>query len=217
MSDDINLRITGIEPGDEIAGARRLVIRTTRGAIPMLLHAAPQPRRAVLCVSGAMGGLDGPAHLYARLGLALPKQGIAIARLDYRAPGEFAECLVDAMAALTFLRGVEYQRVATVGHSFGGAVAINAGTLAPAVTTVVAISSQLGGAHMVGELAPRPLLLVHGTADAILPQQSSEALFERAGEPKRLELIAGADHSFSFGAHGDKVYEIVERWILEHT
>lgn len=70
---------------------------------------------------------------------------------------------------------------------------------------------------MVGELAPRPLLLVHGTADAILPQQSSEALFERAGEPKRLELIAGADHSFSFGAHGDKVYEIVERWILEHT
>lgn len=216
MSDDINLRITGVEPGDEIAGARRLVIRTTRGGIPMLLHAAAEPRRAVLCVSGAMGGLDGPAaHLYARLGLALPKLGIAVARLDYRAPGEFAECLVDAMAALTFLRGVEYQRVATLGHSFGGAVAINAGTLAPAVTTVVAISSQLGGAHMVGELAPRPLLLVHGTADAILPQQSSEALFERAGEPKRLELIAGGDHGFS--AHGDKVYEIVERWILEHT
>ncbi len=214
MSDDINLRITGVEPGDEIAGARRLVIRTTRGDIPMLLHAAAEPRRAVLCVSGAMGGLDGPAHLYARLGLALPRRGIAVARLDYRAPGEFAECLVDAMAALTFLRGVEYQHAAAVGHSFGGAVAINAGTLSPAVTTVAAISSQLGGAHMVGELAPRPLLLVHGTADAILSHESSQALFERAREPKRLEMIPGADHGFS--KHGDEVFEILERWLLEH-
>ncbi|MHB8380836.1 MAG: dienelactone hydrolase family protein [Candidatus Binataceae bacterium] len=215
MSDDINLRITGVEPGDEIAGARRLVIRTTRGDIPMLLHGAAQPDRAVLCVSGAMGGLDGPAHLYARLGLALPRQGIAVARLDYRAPGEFAECLVDAMAALTFLRGIEYRRLATVGHSFGGAVAINAGTIAQGVTAVAAISSQLGGAHMVGELAPRPLLLLHGTADAILSQQSSEAIFARAGDPKRLELIAGADHGFS--AHGDRILEIVERWLLENT
>ncbi len=215
MSDDINLRITGVEPGDEIAGARTLVIRTTRGDIPMLLHAAAEPRRAVLCVSGAMGGLDGPAHLYARLGLELPKMGIAIARLDYRAPGEFAECLVDAMAALTFLRGVEYSRIALLGHSFGGAVAINAGTLGPNVATVAAISSQLGGAHMVGELAPRPLLLVHGTADAILSHESSQALFERAGEPKRLELIKGADHRFS--AHGNEVFEIVKRWLLEHS
>lgn len=44
MSDDINLRITGVEPGDEIAGARKLVIRTTRGDISMLLHAVPEPR-----------------------------------------------------------------------------------------------------------------------------------------------------------------------------
>jgi alpha/beta superfamily hydrolase len=215
VSNDINLRITGVEPGEEIAGARRLVIRTTRGDIPMLLHAASPPQRAVLCVSGAMGGLDGPGELYARLGHELPKRGIAVARLDYRTPGEFAECLVDAMAALTFLRGVEYRSVAAVGHSFGGAVAINAGTLVPSVSTVVAISSQLGGAHMVGELAPRPLLLVHGTADAILPDESSKALFERAAEPKRLELVTGADHGFS--AHRDKVFEIVERWLLEHT
>ncbi|HVA81034.1 MAG TPA: hypothetical protein VNF29_08920 [Candidatus Binataceae bacterium] len=215
MSDDINLRITGIEPGDEIAGARKLVIRTTRGGIPILLHAAAEPGRAVLCVSGAMGGLDGPARLYARLGLELPRLGIAVARLDYRAPGEFAECLVDAMAALTFLRGIEYSRLATVGHSFGGAVAINAGTIAQGVTGVVAISSQLGGAHMVGDLAPRPLMLVHGTADAILSHQSSEALFERAREPKRLELIAGADHGFS--AHGGQLFDLAEKWLIEHT
>jgi alpha/beta superfamily hydrolase len=215
VSDDINLRITGVEPGEEIAGARRLVIRTTRGDIPLLLHGASPPRRAVLCVSGAMGGLDGPADLYPRLGLALPRVGIAVARLDYRAPGEFGECLVDAMAALTFLRGVEYRAIAVVGHSFGGAIAINAGSLVPNVTTVAALSSQLAGAHMVGELAPRPLLLVHGTADAILPDESSRALFERAGEPKRLELITGADHGYS--AHRDKLFAIIEKWLVEHA
>ena len=40
MSDEgINLRITGIEPGPEVAGARWLQIQTTRGPIPMILHA----------------------------------------------------------------------------------------------------------------------------------------------------------------------------------
>ena len=211
MSDDINLRITGIEPGDEIAGARKLVIRTTRGGIPILLHAAPQPGRAVLCVSGALGGLDGPARLYARLGLALPRLGIAVARLDYRAPGEFAECLVDAMAALTFLRGIEYPRLATVGHSFGGAVAINAGTIAQGVSTVIAISSQLAGAHVVGDLAPKPLLLIHGTADTILAHQSSEALYERAREPKTLKLLPGAGHGLVEA--GDELFGIIEDWL----
>jgi alpha/beta superfamily hydrolase len=213
MSDQIGLKILGISPGEEIAGAHYLTIDTTRGPIPTIFHPAAQPDRAALCVSGAIGGVDGPSKLYPRLGLELPKAGIAIARIDYRAPNEFGECMLDAMAGLSFLRGMRYQRSALIGHSFGGAVAINAGTLSPLVTTVIALSSQLAGAHVVAELAPRSLLLVHGTADAILPHQSSEAIYERAREPKSLKLFSDADHSFS--EFGDELYNTVSDWLIE--
>jgi alpha-beta hydrolase superfamily lysophospholipase len=214
MSDEgINLRITGVEPGVEVAGARWITIQTTRGPIPMILHAAAEPGRAALCVSGAIGGYDGPATLYARLGLDLPKRGISIARINYRLPNEFGECVLDTLAALSFLRGTGYPRAALLGHSFGGAVAINAGTLAPNVTTVVAISSQLAGAHTVGELAPKPLLLIHGTADTILSHQCSEMLYERAGEPKTMKLYPGAGHILV--EVGDELTELVSEWLLE--
>ena len=215
LDEGLTLRITSVEPGDEIAGARKVTIVTTRGPIPVVLHAAPEKGRAALCVSGAIGGYDGPATLYARLGLDLPKKGISIARVNYRMPNEFGECVLDTLAALTFLKGTGYQRAAVIGHSFGGAVAINAGTLSPIVSTVVAISSQLAGAHTVGELAPRPLLLIHGTSDTILSHQCSEMLFERAGEPKTMKLFDGAGHILL--EVGDELTELVTDWLMEKT
>jgi pimeloyl-ACP methyl ester carboxylesterase len=213
LDEGVSLRITGVEPGDEIAGARRVTIGTTRGAIPLILHAAAEKGRAVLCVSGAIGGFDGPSMLYPRLGLELPRRGFTIARLDYREPNEFGECLVDTMAALTFLAGIGHERVALIGHSFGGAVAINAGTLSPKVTTVIALSSQLAGAHVAGELAPKPLLLIHGDADMILSHESSEALYERAGEPKTIRILPGVGHGLSEAQ--DEVFALVADWLTQ--
>jgi uncharacterized protein len=213
LDEGLTLRITSVEPGDEIAGARKVMIVTTRGPIPVVLHAAPEKGRAALCVSGAIGGYDGPAMLYPRLGLTMPREQITVARLDYRAPNEFGECLVDAMAALTFLGGIGHERVALIGHSFGGAVAINAGTLSPLVTTVVALSRQLAGAHVAGELAPKPLLLIHGDADTILSHESSQALYDRAGEPKTLKILPGVGHRLSEAA--DEVFDLVRDWLLK--
>ncbi|HZO80460.1 MAG TPA: alpha/beta hydrolase [Candidatus Binataceae bacterium] len=210
--DEISLRILGVNSGEEIACARRVEIRTTRGDIPLVLHGAEPPGRIALCICGAIGGFDGPALLYARMGLELPPLGIGVARLNYRMPNEFGECVVDTMAGLTFLKSIGYARAALIGHSFGGAVAINAGTLAPAVTTVIALSSQLAGAHVVGELAPRPLLLLHGTADTILSHECSQILYERAREPRTLQLFDGADHRFTHA--GDELYGTVRDWLL---
>jgi uncharacterized protein len=229
MSDDedeLTLRIVGIDPGfapgfapgDERAGERHLRLRTTRGEIPLIVHAPEMPAnetsaRAVLCISGAIGGFDGPGMLYVRLGETLPPLGISVVRLNYRMPNEFGECVLDTMAGLTFLKAMRYGRAALIGHSFGGAVAINAGTLAPIVTTVIAVSSQLAGAHLVAELAPRPLLLLHGTADAILPHECSERLYERAQEPKTLKLFPGAGHRFTESA--GELLATVREWLGE--
>jgi pimeloyl-ACP methyl ester carboxylesterase len=215
LDEGLTLRITSVEPGDEIAGARKVTIVTTRGPIPVVLHAAPEKGRAALCVSGAIGGFDGPAMLYPRLGLTMPREQITVARLNYRTPNEFGECLVDAMAALTFLGGIGHERVALIGHSFGGAVAINAGTISPLVKTVIALSSQLAGAHVAGELAPKPLLLIHGDADTILSHESSQELYERAGEPKTLKILPGVGHRLSEAA--DEVFDLVRDWLRRNT
>jgi alpha-beta hydrolase superfamily lysophospholipase len=215
MGDEpLAMRISSYKMEDSANGTRRAALDTSRGIIPILLHEVKDKGRAVACVSGALGGFDGPARLYARLGDALPSQGIAVARVNYRLPNDFDECLLDALAGLSFLKGIGYERLALIGHSFGGAVAINAGTLNAAVTTVVALSSQLAGAHVVGDLAPRPLLLVHGTADAILPHRSSEMIYERAGEPRELMLFEDADHRFS--DRGDELFALVSEWLWQH-
>lgn len=48
--------------------------------------------------------------------------------------------------------------------------------------------------RVVDAIAPRPLLLIHGTADLTIPYQHSERLYEAAGEPKELWLAPGAGH-----------------------
>jgi hypothetical protein len=87
MADEpLEIRILGVDPGEEIARARTIRLHTTRGEIPLILHSIETQARAVLCVSGAIGGFDGPARLYPRLGLDLPGRGLVVARMNYLCP-----------------------------------------------------------------------------------------------------------------------------------
>lgn len=46
----------------------------------------------------------------------------------------------------------------------------------------------------IGTIAPKPVLLVHGTGDDVVPYQHAEQLFETASAPKELIRIEGGGH-----------------------
>lgn len=46
----------------------------------------------------------------------------------------------------------------------------------------------------IGGIAPRPVLIVHGTADEVVPVEHAQRLFACAGEPKELMLLEGVSH-----------------------
>lgn len=195
-AEDLNLRLNRVAaaPGDE-PGSFRVLLDTTRGDIEGILHAVEGGTAAVVCVGGAMGGLQGPADgLYARLAGALAAEGITTLRVEYRKPNEFEECVLDALAGCSFLRGLGATDIALVGHSFGGAVVIKAGQLSPIVRAVASLSPQLYGTRQVEQLG-RPLLLVHGAADGVLDHEASEDIYRRALDPKKIVLFADTGHS----------------------
>jgi fermentation-respiration switch protein FrsA (DUF1100 family) len=51
---------------------------------------------------------------------------------------------------------------------------------------------------VVDRIAPRPLLLMHGTQDQAVAVWQSEALFRKAGQPKELWILEGAEHTALF-------------------
>lgn len=207
--------VAHVEEAGAADGYRRLVLRTGRGPVETRLYEAPGSRAAVVAVGGVGGGFDTPAdRLYPRLGEALRPLGLSTLRVRFRDPRDLHEAAHDVLAAVTALETMGIGHVALVGHSFGGAVVVLAGAASPAVVTVVTLATQSYGTDSVAELAPRPLLLLHGTSDTILPPASSVSVFRRAADPKELGLFDGAGHGLDEAAR--EVFERVQGWLLEH-
>ena len=212
-AEDLDLRLLRVaaQPLDDSGSALRVMLDTTRGPIEGILHPVEGGTSAVICVGGAMGGLDGPADkLYARLPILLSSAKVTVLRIEYRKPNEFEECVLDALAGCSFMKGIGATDLALVGHSFGGAVVIKAGELHEMVRGVASLSPQLYGTRQVENLNV-PLLLVHGMADTILSHEASEDIYRRANEPKRIVLYAEAGHSLIQAK--DQVDELLSDWL----
>ena len=76
---------------------------------------------------------------------------------------------------------------------------------------VVALAPQTYGAHLAGQLAPRPLLVVHGKADTRLPYACGVQIYHWAQEPKQLVLYEGAEHRLDECA--DALDQLLTQWI----
>jgi len=185
---------------------------TDRGNTPAILHAFPEAQHGVLWVCGARGGFGGPGQgTYARLAEGLRHKQIASLRMSYRYPNVLHECLLDVLAGVTYLQHRGAAPVVLVGHSFGGAVVIAAGVVHPHVAGVVALAPQTYGAQMAGQLAPRPLLVVHGKSDTRLPYACGVHIYDWAQEPKQLILYEGAEHRLDECAAA--LEQLLTQWI----
>ncbi len=125
----------------------------------------------------------------------------------------------DAVAALDYVRSrpdIDTNKLFVFGQSLGGMIAIAAVGASPkGVYAVLAeapfhsytaladdrtpgegqiVDETWSATTHVAKLAPIPLLLIHGTADKIVPYSHSEMLLAEANEPKRLVTVEGGEH-----------------------
>jgi len=205
---------------------RHLEIYTMRGLLTILWHAPPSPTGAdsagaagggtsggaVVACGGAMGGLLGPAEgLYHRLGAHLAAQGTPVLRVSYRRPNDLDACCLDVAAAAQLAVGAGAARVVVMGHSFGGAVAVQVGVALPStVAGVVTFATQSAGCEVAGGLGERPLLLFHGERDELLPLQASEVVRATAGHGD-LVVLRGDGHLLA--KSGPILWERLFEWL----
>src|SRR5262249_17358527 len=61
---------------------------------------------------------------------------------------------------------------------------------------------------VVDRIAPRPILFITTDDDRLVPPQESEAMYARAGEPKKLVVLQGFGHYEVYG--GDAFRQLME-------
>jgi pimeloyl-ACP methyl ester carboxylesterase len=182
--------------------------------------AAGEPRAHALFLHGNAGNIgDRVPHVELLAGA-----GLDVLAFDYRGYGRSSGrpsehgTYRDARAALAELRrrpGVDPDRVAYVGESLGGAIALELALHAPPIALVLqsTFTSIRDMARRHYPMIPRaavpdaypslrlvtglrsPLLCLHGDRDELVPLMHGEALFEAAPEPKRMHVLAGVGHN----------------------
>ncbi|WP_437887491.1 alpha/beta hydrolase [Phytobacter sp. V91] len=142
----------------------------------------------------------------------------------------------DTQSAIDYVRqrdDVDAQRLVLLGQSLGGnnvlAAAgrsdrsgIRAVILDSTFLSYSAIASQkipgsgfllddsYSADRYISTISPVPVLLIHGTADRVIPWQHSEELFALAREPKQLIIIPDGEHIDAFTQkHGDRYRDAV--------
>lgn len=172
---------------------------------------------AVVYVTGVGGGWGTPAiGLYPRLCCSLTRIGIDGLRVRYRHPTDLLESVFDTLAGIAFLREEHrIKAIGLVGHSFGGAVVIQAAVQASdIVSTLVTLATQsYGAAHVISKLKHgTSALMIHGSDDKVLPAYCSEEVYQKAHDPKQIVLCQGASHGLD--EVSEEVYELVYDWLV---
>lgn len=216
--------------------AQTLDVRTLDGERLRAWYVEPKPGRIVfLYLHGNAGSLAGRADRFR----ALTARGDGLFAVAFRGyPGSTGEpteegLASDADAALTYLLSLGHrpQSIVVVGESLGSAVAVGlarrkqvgALILEAPFPSAVAIAAErywmfpvrllmLDPMHADEQIgaARAPVLVVHGTNDAVTPIRFGRRLFARASEPKYFLEVPEAGHQ-ALDAAMDRALDWVEK------
>ena len=196
------LSIIGRQQATITPTLRQIELYTWEGLLSLHWHGSPTARNVVVACGGAIGGTLGPGTaLYHQLGAhfgADVDQDIGVIRVGYRRPNDLDACTLDVLAAASLASRTGAERFVVLGHSFGGAVAIQAGTLLGEYTAgVVTLATQSAGCEVGEKLAADgvPVLLLHGDNDDVLPFFASQLVQMLTGG--ELVILPGASHGLS--------------------
>ena len=64
--------------------------------------------------------------------------------------------------------------------------------------------ADLAPIKAIGQIAPTPVLIIHGERDSGIPAADAVALYQAAGEPKELWILPGVGHAAAWGAEREE-------------
>lgn len=195
-----------------------------------------------LCFHGNGGNIG---HRVAEIALLHHNLGVNLLIFDYRGygrslgtPSEHGTYL-DARAAINYLRSrpdVDAKRIVYFSHSLGTAIAVELATAeAPLGLILISpLASLQPMARIAFPLLPtgwltrdkynslarigsieRPLLIVHGEQDELVPVSQGEELYRAANEPKRFQLLAQTGHNDVWESAGETYWGALKSFTAE--
>ncbi|MGI5875290.1 MAG: alpha/beta hydrolase [Dethiobacteria bacterium] len=133
---------------------------------------------------------------------ALVEKGLAALLFNFRgvgrSEGNFDHGIgetEDALAALAFLaklKEINPLQLGIIGYSFGGLVAFKAGEISKEARAIAGISPVIPSGSL--QKCSKPKLIICGDQDSMVPVSGVLEKAAKMAEPKKIKIIAGADH-----------------------
>lgn len=194
------------------------------GRIEAILNRPPEgvPARAAAVICHAHPLHGGMMHFKVifRAAKALQNQGVAALRFNFRGVGRSEGAhdrgvgeQDDARAALTEMgRRLPGLPLLIGGFSFGSAMAAKVAVTDARVKAVLILGFPITRVDSTADLAQvlQPRLFVQGGDDEFGPGPAIRKLVASLSEPKRLQVIEGADHFFT--GRLDELQAPIEDW-----
>ena len=205
---DVQAALTFLSAQPEVDAARLGIYGTSYGGATVVFVAAVDPR--VKCVVSVVGVGNGARWMR-----------------SVRRPDEYHDLLTRAAAdrdkrVLTGVSALADRNEILLPDRQSAELGAAARRDNPAAVTLLPLefvddTLSFNPEWIVDRIAPRPILFITTDDDRLVPPQESEAMFARAGEPKKLVILKGVGHYEIYGGEAFRqVMDETVAWYRTH-